>query len=1706
MNYFDEIYRLANQGNKAVLAQFISDNNVSIDVCKKSTDFTAAEQFAFEKKREAVNLLIDLDAEPAWIVRGAARAGDFEFVEHLLKNGASISAAAQGAAQGKYRKQAEQLIQRNANIDAVAVGAVYGEDLDFAEEMRQGAANINLIAHAAAACGHIDYADDLRRQGANINTIASGAARGGLFDYAQEMLLLGADINQVAKGAARGGQFTFAESLLEKGASLEAVAEGAQLGGYFYYAMECKAKINYFDKIYELAKQKNREALKILLSDVKISISVRKPGKNFTVARVLASENDMEALNVLRAFYRGIDFEAQGAAYAGNIEYAEQLRSEGANINAIAQGAAERGDHTYIELLKKEGASIDVIALGAAISGNWSFVELLRQQGASIKSIVHGALTGKHVDFVKSLHQSGWVESNFVAASAAAAGCLDYAEELRQAGADINIIAFRAARGGFIDYPEMLRKQGASIHHIAYGAALSGNFYYAEMLRSQGAHINGIAEGATAIRGIRYVEYLRSQGADIDVIAKTSVLIGNLQYADKLRELGANIQKLIHHANMKGYDIYADHLRQLSSTTHPVAHPVIPLANPEGIQTDIATEADLFLSDRMNVVEEGISSHDARKRERESDETSESSKKGKRASKKTCTTSSAPTALKSPWQKNALFSAKYSATYERLPSMPLLLSTNPNRINYANSFAFQSLESCEKPKNTTWTPRLIHHLAIGNSAFRLSTLKQELPSSEDTVTFIFAGRKEKAMFPQPALLGEQQRLLLVVSAQEYEHLSQHHYGDAIEFLIIDCLSSVTHGAYEETADIQARRLAAFLVSFEWRLKHCLHLDDNLQLIQASAEFSSLSTWAELTTALQEGRESDQALMCGMRTFSYKPRYYLEPDYCYKLFDIDFEQVIQILNISNAEDVFILGYPAAYSGYCMQDFYFQMIIDFAIYYARLNNSEAENGATSLIHLPSMESVSLKRMQQYKNAARIQTKGWIEDILEIDIEQFAPSKVTENYASLMKDSLKHLQNEINRCFDTRANKRRQLENQDVRRIVQANNQMNDHPEHPSEEQEPEQHQRTYETQKQVAKQTLQYNIRFLENQWPGSSLNQLILPEAMNDYLQQGEISSCLYPHQVKALEALLNCDASHAVMKMTTGSGKTRVQILLANFLIKHNPQAVIHIVVPTIQLVNQFYMEFQDTLQLIGSSCAIKAKNVIPVHSKENAVPTSLIALNNILRERASIYIFCETSYSKLLATDDENLSRYRTPLIVFLDEFHLYKKRALKLVNSGVTTLGFSATPGSNMAPLYEFNRKDALAAKKSPPLIIDRLSYSLNQEKNDKKHEKIASILNIHRHPMGQPLASYKGIIYTSSIDEANQLVAAINVGHPSRIAQAIHSRVKDYKKWIEKFNKKSMETPAILVVVDMLGTGYNDKDVAWALYAKNKGSCVENHSQMIGRVLRTNSRYPHKIAYILSDDDLLLDTCEIYKDEQALVQAHPDYYKFNREVIYLELVNAIDKARPFEHYSAMFKHKLLHYSLPKLLFLLLKANAKEQQDWITGLLELDHHLSLSWNDHRGRVFNLLSTFLNEVLGLQQAPSDVQKQALYNAATFEVLLNKIYITRPALLSQLMSDLSAKTNLARQLKLVEPQYGLAYEKYYLLLVSEGLIGASLGVREQPEAVSQDESISQQSTSSAGLSSNRYTFLNVLNTRDPDDTFCDREQSHTESGFFLASG
>lgn len=1492
------------------------------------------------------------------------------------------------------------LLELGANIHYVARGAARAGDTAFAEKLRRRySASINMIAQGAGEFGDQMYINFLQMHDASISRLAQGYAVRGDWPTIRELQKKGAKFAGIVQGALEGRQLKNPNYLFEK--------EFVDLGFLLLYA-----------GLYgqpDLIKEQQQKGMSVNLC-----------AQGFLVGGYL---NEVEHLVPSGA---NIDYMAAAAARSGHLYLAEFLRRRGAKIHVIAAAAAAGGHLNYAKYLKSQGADINTIASSVAQSGNFEYAKELFEEGASPSRIACGAAMGGHEAFAEYFRALG-ADKREIIRGAIKGGYWEYAHRLamEEPVIDINIVAGMAAFYYYNEYGEFLRmNHGANIDWMAYLSAKAGNYGYTEYLRMRGANLEKIIKGCKDGNSQPYLDYLATLD-DANIRTALAAFTSEIRPDNEvLKSPEAEPSQPVQGDDVVALNVdtlFADAGSPDDSVTDsdPMLLEVTPLSYPPTPEPK-----------EKEPVEQSL------KRSQKEAELSEIATEGDKHIRKR---------PKKANEKNALFSGKYSKKYERV-ELPYFIAKKSESASYQNSFQFQTLESARKKEGRQ---RQIKNLVMGKSNFRFASNRNDLPSTDETVTFVFAGRLHDAMIPNPSALGEKQRLLLVVGNYEYEGLNEYYYNENIEFLIIDSLLSETHGNYHPD-DIQSRRLAAFIVSFEWRLKNCIYLDDNLSLLQSQSEFSSLSSWAETTASLAAARDSNKAVMCGMQTLSRRPHHH-EPDYCYKLFVFDFQLAARILSLRSIEDVFILGYPERYSGYCMQDFYFQMVIDFAL--EELINAEDGNDwlPQRLMHLPKLEEISLLRAKHQKNSARTFTRGYIEDIYDIDVDSFPPPKVSGKQAEIMKAALLHMKKEIKRCLKNVDKLHRQAESGDFRDSLDIDESIEDIQEK-IKGKEPELKSRTISKQKKNGKGASSSSLVIPES-WVGSKLNERVPAEKMEEFLQKQEIREYLYPYQADALRAMGNCDESKGVWKISPGGGKTLVGIVLSTFLISQNPQGVIHIVVPTVQLVDQYRQEFKKFLKRMGNDCPIKSKNVISVDSKENAVSKNFLNKNKVLQKKASVLIFCLASYSKLL--EDKDLEKHRAPLMVILDEHHLYSRKATKLLNSGVPSIGFSATPDNSLKPFYVFNRADSRRVGTTAPLIVDRLSFSLDMKKNLRKHEKLAQLIWVHRHPMKEPLASYKGIIFTSSIKEANELADAINevqlqklteAGKPlsvPKLAYAIHSNVDSCREWIEDFKAKSLTTPGIRIVVDMLGTGYDDQDVAWAIYAKNNGSSIANHSQMIGRVIRKNPRFPNKIAYFLTDDELILDPDDTPKDKDALEMAHSDYFRCNREVIYFELLNAIDKKRPFVHYRPLFEQNLLDYSLSKCLLLLLKAVLCEAEEWSKGMLDTNKTLKESWRDARGTEFNLLEMFINEVIGLNAGHKDPLKESLINIDSLDKLLDVLDTHAP----QFLTQLSEKNGIKERLKKVDANYTTIFRKYRCLntekvlgsfIISEGRQGVKI--------------------------------------------------------------
>ncbi len=959
--------------------------------------------------------------------------------------------------------------------------------------------------------------------------------------------------------------------------------------------------------------------------------------------------------------------------------------------------------------------------------------------------------------------------------------------------------------------------------------------------------------------------------------------------------------------------------------------------------------------------------------------------------------------VKAPEEKRAYFSAKY---FEEIHSVPELHTRKPTSrlTSFNQAHSFINLQSCQLPQRRAGGDFIAHSIYNSQSFISLRSHFKETPSSLDTVTFVFAGRKEQAMLPNITNLGTGQRIVMVVSSDEFKTLNQRQYSSFVEFLVIHSLSSGTHGRYDNTGSIQARRLAAFLASWHWQLKECLYLDDNIKSLKFVGDGNTPAfSWEDASTLLQKERLTSNAIISGLQTLTAKP-FFAEQDYCYKVFSLDFSQVKTLLMMTREDDVFVLGYPGAHALHCMEDYYFQMIIDFALDYQQKQSNNFL--AYKLLALMEDALGGFERCMKDSGIAK-NTSGKLEAIAQIDEAEFLTAGRNTQYIELMCQALQHLKKNIHLSFKRNQEWFEKTKKADYREMLCHNRALSAshtfftpilHASSENNKQEAENKQKN-----RSKKNGLSLRSAEILKQWQGESFAALINDNELDNYLSEVSVQSNTYPHQKEALRHICTSGKKNGVIQMTTGSGKTRVEILLANFLIRKSPEGLVHIVVPTTQLLRQFYEDFCAALDLLGKSSAIEKKNIIPVGSEENSVCKDLVHLNDIFRKQSSVLIFCAKSYALFL--QDATQGRVRKPLITLLDEFHLYKSDAQAVFESELTVLGFSATPCNKRDILFEFSRMDSQKAGITVPLIVDKLPYPL---KGNKGLLHIVKLLKEHRHPeSGEPLLQHKGIIYVNGCDEANQLAQYINQQH-GEVARSVHYKKSDTPYHTLAFKEKAQDDMGILVAVDMLTTGYDDKALSWCLIAKNNKN---NHSLMLqisGRVLRCNPSNPQKIGYGLTDCDFNEEIFECHKDREAIKRAHPDYYEFNRVSIYFELFNAIRSNLPFERFESLFtENKLIHHSLSKHLELLLEALQNNNGlVWQKGLIQHDTCLFRTHHDkEQNKHLNLIELFLNNAFGAHKGKLEDGKYALYTPSLFKSLLEGICKHKPLLLEHLFSQ-----------------------------------------------------------------------------------------------------
>lgn len=770
-------------------------------------------------------------------------------------------------------------------------------------------------------------------------------------------------------------------------------------------------------------------------------------------------------------------------------------------------------------------------------------------------------------------------------------------------------------------------------------------------------------------------------------------------------------------------------------------------------------------------------------------------------------------------------------------------------INYDFEINMEKLESAPQAEGQGGCSSYCETISLNNNKTQLKLIAAEGKnglSADELCTFVFAGRKENALIPQKR---QGSRIIVVVTREEYDTLQPLIYKD-VDILLIERLESPSHGHYQNSSLITARRIAAFIFAHAKQLPHCIVMDDNIQCVQFSAVEEQTSesvpgsdaSWQTVHLLMRQNL-SDHQVSTSIQTFSYTSKNKTDKlKLGSKLFLFNMNLIRQ--KMPNVMEMFHLLAPAKASHYWGSDYYFQLVL-------HLLFGPDINGFGRI----NIEKASLMRSKKNTNTCkRVLTKA--DAHLGFDISKYInQNELSPTRYKVLCQAVDMLRTII------RDNK------DNLWKKYQAYSQKNLFQEH------------AY-ANGILPMQTKSNRLNGYTHYSPSSQSfqsTQTTMPENDNNRLfsiEQIDSLTFLYPHQKKALKRALDCltNREDARLILTTGAGKTMIQFVLAALTFQKNPNQSVFIITPKQNLVMQTYHNFIDYMDNYPQIKTAKDR-LIKISSYAKDVSATTL-FDNKNQDNKGIYIFCAESFYHYLNKFETSEQLPINPALVLVDEYHAINADTLKaaMFKLSCPVFGLTATPPRKdpfEKEAYSYSRKQALNDGVTAPLIIDRLTKS-------ELEFDLAELLDRHLHPStGEKLNRLKGIIYVSSISQAEQTRQSLPKNKDTSVF-IIHSKETDYKNKLEAFRSLPYNTPAVAVAVLMCRFGYDDLGVCWGFIDRDVHE-LSTSQQMIGRVTRLNKEMPNKIGYILISGEVNLGRFYNLPDNEALSLADERFLQY-------------------------------------------------------------------------------------------------------------------------------------------------------------------------------------------------------------------------------------
>lgn len=667
-------------------------------------------------------------------------------------------------------------------------------------------------------------------------------------------------------------------------------------------------------------------------------------------------------------------------------------------------------------------------------------------------------------------------------------------------------------------------------------------------------------------------------------------------------------------------------------------------------------------------------------------------------------------------------------------------------------------------------------------------------SPHDKVIFIFLGRGENAKVPIPS---ENIRMVLIIPDDQYQQIKD--FSNGFDLLIINSLNSASHGEYKKLGLLTCRRIAGLLLARHMELHECIFMDDNIETII----FKNHNNLQPLSFL-----DLFKIPIPSQRTFTSIPTdFYTEISDNSLGCKVFITQMSMFLKLP-IEKVFLFFLPAECADWVSEDYYMQIMAE-----------KIQSPGYGVI--PKREIV-LTRMKSHTNQAAKTVKK-AEVYLEKDPCYFLTLKYLEKFEQeYIKNTLSEMKRLINKSIREAQSQFSKAQTEGLISLHASLNKLRPH------------------------KREL-FPV-------PKNVDSKLIFQLFKNNISQYTPaLEKILRKHQLRALQELKVATLTQGVLSLATGGGKTLILVVVAQLIYDlGNIGKPIMIVTPNQDLLNQLYADFPRYLFELNKILpkVVSLDHVIKISSQASDINKTLFYINNSLRNKNIILLFCAASFIKLIEKDKQNILDRSILLIDESQELSTHNMREIYKNNSKYHAMLYelSATPRHKESKIiFEYSREEAVKDGVIAPLVIDKISMPYSEKNAKALIYYLPALLATFIHPSGLFLRQLKGIIYfPMGTKLEGKIHTMLTENHI--FSFIIRSDNDQAKEDLEKF--KAHQGPAVALTVKKLGVGFDDSALDYIIIIQS----AQNPSrvlQMAGRVLR-HPQYI-KIGYVLAFEDI-------------------------------------------------------------------------------------------------------------------------------------------------------------------------------------------------------------------------------------------------------------